>query len=101
MKQQKTSLVFSVAAAAFLTTGVAQAELSNNDIFSLLEEASYPSESLAGAGQNTLSDADKAALLSRISKVFGPMKSTATGNGGRCRVVDHRPKFLSSHTHHE
>jgi len=36
MKQ--TSLIFSVAAAAFLTTGVAQAELSNNDISPCLKK---------------------------------------------------------------
>jgi hypothetical protein len=60
MKQ--TSLIFSITAAAFLTTGVAQAELSNNDIFSLLDEFTYPSESVAGAEQDTRFYADKAAL---------------------------------------
>jgi len=60
MKQ--TSLIFSVAAAAFLTTGVAQAELSNNDIFSLLEEATYPNGSVASAEQSMRSNTDKAAL---------------------------------------
>ncbi|RUM94547.1 MAG: hypothetical protein DSZ28_02615 [Thiothrix sp.] len=60
MKQ--TPLIFSLAAAAFLTTGVAQAELSNNNIFSLLEEANYPSGPVASAVQSTGSNPDKAAL---------------------------------------
>ena len=62
MKQTKTSLIFSAAIAAFLTTGVAQAELSSNDIFSFLEETTYSNASLAGTEQHTPSSVDRVAL---------------------------------------
>jgi len=82
MKSEKKSLIFSAAMAAFLTTGIAQADLSSEAIFSLLDEDAYPSGSVASAEQHTLSNADKAAL----EAVFAMGDETSEVNSLRPRV---------------